>query len=89
MVTKLCMSSNFKLVFMATDRGMVRAYRYPFEGDREYVELQAHFKPITRMAVGEEDTVLFTTSEDGTLSCISIRCAAAPAAPTSAHAGCP
>ena len=71
-ITHVVLSSNQRHLFAATVNGQVRMYKYPFTG--EFQELQAHMKPISRMCISNDDTYIFTVSEDGTLAVHTIRC---------------
>ncbi|KAI8846623.1 hypothetical protein BC829DRAFT_263014 [Chytridium lagenaria] len=64
------MSRSGKLLFSATSKGSVRAFKYPFGPDintTDSFELQCHSAAIARMRISYDDTHLFTCGEDGCL----------------------
>ncbi|KAJ3327353.1 Cilia- and flagella-associated protein 57 [Blyttiomyces sp. JEL0837] len=62
------MSKSGKILFAATTRGTIRAFKYPFSVEQpgaDYIELVCHSAPITRMRISSDDTNLFSCGEDG------------------------
>ncbi|KAF4092135.1 hypothetical protein AMELA_G00017440 [Ameiurus melas] len=65
--TAISMTHSCQAVFVGTAVGTVRVMQYPLEGEKSWTEYQAHFGPITKMAVTPGDQYLLTASEDGSL----------------------
>ena len=52
--------------------GSIRCYKFePFSG--EYVEYQAHSKPVERLRVSYDDTHLFSVGQDGTVCIFEVK----------------
>lgn len=57
--------------------GVIRSYKLPLTDDPEYQEVLVHAGPVTRMVLSFDESMLFTTSDDGTLSVFETKTMAA------------
>ena len=64
-LTQVAIPASGRSLFAATERGTVRAYKYPLDG--EFQEYQCHAASITRMRLTFDDSLLFCVSEDACL----------------------
>lgn len=69
--TQLVMSNNGQMLFSGTKDGKVYSFALPIGGDK--LALNCHTGPITSMAISFDDSLLFTTGEDGVLCIFNIR----------------
>ncbi|KAJ3101659.1 Cilia- and flagella-associated protein 57 [Phlyctochytrium planicorne] len=67
---RFIMSRSGKLLFAATTKGSVRAFKYPISLDQTTIdsfEVQCHSAPIARIRISYDDSHIFTCGEDGCL----------------------
>jgi WD40 repeat protein len=69
--TQLGMSNNRQMLFSGTKDGKVMSYALPIGGDRPFVN--CHIGAVTSVAISFDDSLSFTTSEDGVLCVFNIR----------------
>lgn len=60
-----------RIVFVGTDRGSIRMYKYPINGD--YHEYKCQSRPVTRLAVTPDGNVVVVASEDGSVFILDVR----------------
>jgi WD40 repeat protein len=69
--TQLVMSNNGQMLFSGTKDGKVVSFGLPIGGDR--LSLNCHTGAVTSVAISFDDSLLFTTGEDGVLCIFNIR----------------
>jgi WD40 repeat protein len=69
--TQLVMSNNGQMLFSGTKDGQVYSSGLPIGG--ESLSLIVHTGSVTSMAISHDDSLLFTTGEDGVLCILNIR----------------
>ena len=69
--TQLIMSNNGQMLFSGTKDGKIFSHSLPLGGER--ISLNCHTSSITSMSISFDDSLLFTTGEDGVLSIFNIR----------------
>ena len=69
--TQLVMSNNGQMMFSGTKDGKVYSFALPIGGDK--LCLNCHTGSVTSMAISFDDSLLFTTGEDGVLCVFNIR----------------
>jgi len=60
-----------RMMFAGTANGVVRSFKFPLTGDVK--DYQCHTKTITRMRIAQDDSYLFSVSEDGCLAIFNIK----------------
>lgn len=66
-LTQLVISySPQRMLFAGTANGVIRSFQFPLTGDVK--DYQCHCKEVTRMRITNDDTYLFSISEDGCLA---------------------
>lgn len=60
-----------RMLFAGTANGVVKSLKFPLTGD--VTDYQCHTKTITRMRISQDDSTLFTVSEDGCLAMFSVK----------------
>jgi len=67
--TQLILSNSGKMLFAGTNKGTIRALRYPFNSTDvvEYREHKAHSKAVTSLQISCDDKYLFSAGEDGNI----------------------
>ncbi|KAM9364883.1 cilia- and flagella-associated protein 57 [Pholidichthys leucotaenia] len=65
--TAITVSHSGRVVFTGTSSGTIRAIRYPLPIQKEWITLQGHCGPVTKMVITYDDQFLLTASEDGCL----------------------
>ncbi len=72
----IALSNSGKYLFAATHHpntpSSIRAYKLPIVNN-EYSEIIIHAAPITRMILCGDDSMMFTTSEDGSLALLNVK----------------
>ena len=56
---------------MGTQKGTIRTYKYPINGD--FHDYKCQSGPITRLALASDSSVLVAASQDGSLFVLDIR----------------
>jgi hypothetical protein len=69
--TQLVMSNNGQMLFSASKEGKIFSFGLPIGGDK--IALHCHNGSVTSMAMSFDDSLLFTTGEDGVLCIFNIR----------------
>jgi WD40 repeat protein len=69
--TQLIMSNNGQMLFSATKDGKVYSLGLPIGGDK--LSVNCHTGAVTSIAISFDDSLLFTTGEDGVLWIFNIR----------------
>ncbi|KAL6588697.1 WD40 repeat-like protein [Neocallimastix sp. 'constans'] len=66
---EIILSNSGKLLFAGTNKGTIRALRYPLNSktEVEYREHKAHSKAVTSLQVSCDDRFLISTGEDGNI----------------------
>ena len=70
-LTQIALASDGKMLFGATARGAVRAYKLPLDGT--FQEYQCHARRVTRLRLSRDDALLFCVSEDGCVSVFDVK----------------
>ena len=55
------------MLFVGTNKGAIRSYKFPLTKPTEFQEMTAHTALITRMKITYNDEYAITVSEDGTI----------------------
>ena len=71
LLTALILPAGGRTLFAATETGSVRCYKFPLTG--EHQEYKCHNSSITRLCISWDDTLLFTSSEDGAMFVFDIK----------------
>lgn len=61
------LSRSGRMLFVGTNKGSIRSYKFPLTKPSEFQEFNAHTSLITRMKVTFNDEYAITVSEDGTI----------------------
>ena len=69
--TQLVMSNNGQMLFSGSKDGKITSFSHPIGNDK--ITMNCHTAPITSMAISFDDSLLFTTGEDGVLCIFNIR----------------
>ncbi|KAH0785724.1 cilia- and flagella-associated protein [Histomonas meleagridis] len=69
--TQVVMSNNGQMLFSGTKDGKVYSYNLPIGGEKTFIN--CHIGAITSMAISFDDSLLFTTGEDGMLCIFNIK----------------
>ena len=69
--TQLVMSNNGQMLFSGSKDGKITSFSHPIGNDK--ITINCHTAPITSMAISFDDSLLFTTGEDGVLCIFNIR----------------
>ncbi|CAF0728049.1 unnamed protein product [Brachionus calyciflorus] len=65
--TTVGLSRSGRMLFVGTNKGALRSYKFPLTKPTEFQEHTGHTKAITRMKVSWNDEYAITSSEDGTI----------------------
>ncbi|WIA38592.1 hypothetical protein OEZ86_001902 [Tetradesmus obliquus] len=71
LITALALPHGGKILFAATESGVVRCYKYPLTG--EFYEVKCHEGPVARLRVSYDDFLLVSAGEDGSVVMLDIR----------------
>lgn len=63
----VALSRSGRMLFVGTNKGALRSYKFPLTKPTEFQEHIGHTKTITRMKVSWNDEYAITSSEDGTI----------------------
>ena len=69
--TQLVMSNNGQMLFSGSKDGKITSFSHPIGNDK--ITINCHTAQITSMAISFDDSLLFTTGEDGVLCIFNIR----------------
>ncbi|KAG4096896.1 WD40 repeat-like protein [Neocallimastix lanati (nom. inval.)] len=67
--TQIILSNSGKMLFAGTNKGTIRALRYPFNSvsEIEYRAHKAHSKAVSSLQISYDDRYLFSAGEDGNI----------------------
>ncbi|XP_069719000.1 cilia- and flagella-associated protein 57 [Phaenicophaeus curvirostris] len=65
--TAVAVSHSGHMVFVGTSLGTIRAMKYPLPLKEDFNEYQAHAGAVTKMSITNDDQLLLTASEDGSI----------------------
>ena len=71
LLTQVVLSNSGRMLFTGAENGTVQSWKFPLTG--EYQEYQCHSKSVARMCITDDDSYLFTVSDDGCLIIIDVR----------------
>eukprot|EP00049_Salpingoeca_infusionum_P018833 m.358992 g.358992 ORF g.358992 m.358992 type:complete len:1196 (+) comp18362_c0_seq1:186-3773(+) len=66
-LTQVALSHAGRFLVTGTNKGAVRAYKFPLELQAEWSTLTTHHGAVTRMCISPDDGAMFSVGEDGCL----------------------
>ena len=71
LLTCIVLSSSGRMLFAGTESGAVRSYKYPLTG--EFQEYQCCSRPVSRLCMSIDETLLFCSGDDGSVIIFDVR----------------